>query len=162
MFNKNKKISVIELPGVNMDSGAPMPMLFEAGQKLFVMFFAYTKEGEEDKIYTVEFNSPSIYKFGSPNDEVLSGHPYYKFGLKWYSFSEVINSDWIEQIKNINKVHSNFKEESWEKRRHFIIPFHDETFECIAEGYEIIKEVGSPEKKFLELVEKYIKVENNS
>jgi hypothetical protein len=158
MFKK-RKISVVELPGIQMNTGAPMPMVFEGGLKLFVIFFAFVEDGE-DKIYTIEFDSPSIYKFGSPNDEVLSGHPYYKFGLKWYSFSEIINSDWIEQIKKINSVHYNFKEDSWKKNRHFIIPFHDETFECIAEGYQITTEVGFPEKKYLELVEKYIKVEN--
>jgi hypothetical protein len=140
-----------------MNTEAPMPMVFGSGQKLFVIFFAFTEDREEENIYIIQFNDPSIYKFGTPNDEVLNGHPYYKFGLKWYSFSEVINSEWIEQIKKMNRVHSNFKEENWKTSRHFIIPFHDETFECIAESFEIGKEIGDPETKYLELVHQYIK-----
>ena len=76
-------------------------------------------------------------KYGWPNDEVFNGHPYYDLGLKPYAFYEVINSDWIEEIKKRNSIHPRHSSELFEKDSHFIFYFHDSCFEIISKDFSI-------------------------
>lgn len=73
-------------------------------------------------------------KMGSPNDEVLEGHPLWGSGLEFYEAHEVKNSPWIKELMDINRVHDQFRESHWNEDRHFILTFHDETLECVARG----------------------------
>ncbi len=78
----------------------------------------------------IEFELCQLTKFGYPNDEALPGHPLYAKGLGGYGVYEVHNSSWISQITAQNRVR--FPHTPKSSSRHFIIAFHDSTFECIA------------------------------
>ena len=85
----------------------------------------------------MKFENYLNFKFGTPNDEVIHGHPYYQLGLRSYSFFEICNSDWIAQIIEINSVHPRHSEELFTSYRHFVLTFHDSMFECIASDYQV-------------------------
>ena len=52
---------------------------------------------------------------------------------------EIENSQWIEEIKTMNRTHPRHSDESFRGVRHFFIAFEDEIFECLADGVEITK-----------------------
>ena len=160
IFNKEKKeyAEKINFP-IIMDTGTPEPRVICNGLKTLVIFcvrddfnpfekelakeqFQLTPEHKKKRIpdayALIQFNHCLIHKFGTPNDEALNGHPLWKKGLSFYSWHKVHNSSWIEEIKNINRVHPKFNENHWLNHTHYIITFHDETFECIAESYELL------------------------
>ena len=57
--------------------------------------------------------------------------------LRPYGAFEVKNSSWIRLLERRNRVHSNHSTAKYlEKRRHFILTFHDSMFECVARRYE--------------------------
>lgn len=71
-------------------------------------------------------------KIGSPNDEVLHGHPLWGSGLEFYSAHEVKNSPWITELMEVNRAHERFDESQWTGCHHFVLTFRDETLECVA------------------------------
>lgn len=134
------------------DVGAPIPHVISSGYQSYLIYYIREEsldwDGttvkvndpnnyEELPIAVVKFNGCYAYKFGGANDEVLYGHPLYKKGLKFYSAHKVINSNWIKAEEKINSVHDYYKPERWKDRVHYLLLFHDELFECIADGYEI-------------------------
>ncbi len=56
-------------------------------------------------------------------------------GLGFYGSYEVINSEWIEELRRNNKT-TYPDRETFLGFRHFVFTFHDSTFECIAKGVE--------------------------
>lgn len=81
---------------------------------------------------------------GAPNDEALSGHRLAQQGLQAYAFREVTNSDWIAEMEIRNRVHPRHTASIFDGYRHFIVSFHDVTFECIARSFTWTREeVGS-------------------
>lgn len=94
-------------------------------------------EEDNDFIKTITFDF-RIYKFGYPNDEALHGHPLYKYGLSFYGIYEVQNSLWIEEIKNVNKVHPGHRDSMYSAFKHFIITYKDNTLEVLSEQFQEI------------------------
>ena len=86
----------------------------------------------------LEFKWLAKTKFGLPNDEALAGHPLYKAGLDkiGYGFAEVTESSWLREEEQNNQV--KFPKSSFQRLRHFIVMFHDSTFECLAEDLELV------------------------
>jgi hypothetical protein len=78
----------------------------------------------------VEFQRCSCTRFGYPNDEALPGHPLYRRGLQAYGIFEVLDSSWIAQLEEQNRV-AFPNSRSWGSR-HFAFVFHDSMLECIA------------------------------
>jgi len=85
----------------------------------------------------VEFKRCIATKFGSPNDEVFEGHPLAGRGADAYTAQLVRNSRWIAELQRINSVHRQYRAESWQTFDHYVLWFHDDTFECIAEGFVV-------------------------
>jgi hypothetical protein len=112
---------------VGWDAGAPRPVLL-SGLRTFVAFYS----GSHDGIGIVEFKQVTSVKIGSPNDEVLHGHPLWGSGLEPYRAHVVRNSLWITELMNVNRVHERFDETRWGGTYHFVLTFHDETLECVA------------------------------
>jgi hypothetical protein len=77
-----------------------------------------------------EFVGCTITKFGYPNDEAWFAIPRTK-GLS-YDICEVANSEWTREITALNK-HA-FPNTPDSSERHFLILFHDSSFECLAKG----------------------------
>ena len=113
-----------------------MPQIFASETKTFLIVDTLTDTNDET-LGVVEFLNCRIFKFGDPDDEALSGHPLYNKGIKFYNGHIVKNSRWVEELKNINKVHPRYNEDVWKSKTHYILCFHDSTFECIAEDYKI-------------------------
>ena len=60
--------------------------------------------------------------------------------MKSYSIYELKNSDLIKSLQDIEKIHPQYNPKKWEMYRHFILTFHDNMFECIAQDFEIREE----------------------
>jgi hypothetical protein len=130
--------------GVRWDTGALMPVLL-SGLRTFVAFYLRSRHSRFDRpdpvvrdppadhgIGIVEFKQVTSVKIGSPNDEVLHGHPLWGSGLEHYRAHEVRNSRWIIKLMNVNRVDQRFDEGHWSGARHFVLTFHDGTLECVA------------------------------
>jgi hypothetical protein len=120
--------TAIELPEwPQPDAGTPNPRVVADEQGLVLYFKASTGHH-----VLVTFQGCSIFTFGAPNDEALNGHPLYRHGLKPYTVHRVANSDWIQQMERRNSVHPRHdKSRFLEGLIHYIITFHDTTFECL-------------------------------
>jgi len=84
------------------------------------------------EVHRAEFKRMTSVKIGSPNDEVLHGHPLWGSGLEFYRAHEVKNSSWIAELMQVDRARERFDESHWTGRRHFVLTFHDETLECVA------------------------------
>lgn len=135
-----------------IQAGAPAPVILANEYKLNLLYY-YHKDTESDGSYDslkqrnisvdkgiaiMGFKNFLIYKFGYPNAEVLQSHPYYSLGLEPYKLFEVIESDWINKIEMMNKVHPFHNPIRYKMYKHFILTFEDSTFECIAHSTELV------------------------
>jgi hypothetical protein len=131
----------IEFP-VLWDAGAPLPHLLRNDYRTFLLFLIGQQGNSRpqirsDRIAIVEFKRCICAKMGTPNDEVLHGHPLHGKGLAAYQPQRVENSPWIKELEIINSVHRGYKPESWRALSHFIFGFHDSTFECVAHSFNV-------------------------
>jgi anti-anti-sigma factor len=141
----------IEWP-VQWDVGAPLPHVVSSGSRTYLIYLVSEPDpnwdgsyvtmidptfSEKRSIAVVEFESCLVYKFGAPNDEALAGHPLHGRGLVGYRAHTVERSRWIGEHEKINSVHPLHKP-GWEKLfTHYVLAFHDETFECIARNHYV-------------------------
>ncbi|KMQ67375.1 hypothetical protein ACM39_13100 [Chryseobacterium sp. FH2] len=147
----NELMELIEIKGLfEMDFGSPSPTILSNDTELFVAFYA-DKEGSstipqvrntvyDTGVFALKFKMYLKYTFGLPGEETIQGHPYSKLGLQSYSFYELRNSDLIKSLQEIENVHSEYNPERWKKYKHFILTFHDNMFECVAQDFEIREE----------------------
>ncbi|AWK03521.1 hypothetical protein HYN56_04500 [Flavobacterium crocinum] len=122
------------------DIGAPMPHIVSDGLNLFLIYYlALRKQQKEvsNPVALVSFEHAISHKFGSPNDEVIEGHPLYEHGMEAYKAHQVVHSSWIAELEKINSIHTGYYPEYWKTLKHYIFTFHDNMFECIAKGYTI-------------------------
>jgi hypothetical protein len=138
--------------GVRWSGGAPLPHLLSCGHRSFVAFYLDVSDPDWDGRYTTivdptdeapaslalaEFERCRAVKLGPPNDEVLDGHPLHGRGLAGYGTYVVENSRWLAELIDINRVHDRFDERRWAGARHFLLVFHDECVEAIADGIAV-------------------------
>jgi hypothetical protein len=134
------------------DMGAPLPMVLCDEQHLLLAYIVsepdpawdgsyatvVSPESEGMAVACIRFKWPAAHMFGPPNDEALSGHPLADRGLHPYAVFEVHDSSWIRKLERMNSVHPCHNRERFlEGLRHFVFAFHDSTFECIADGFEV-------------------------
>jgi hypothetical protein len=112
-------------------SGAPCPQVFSNGHETYLSY--YTDE-EVDTIVLVTFFKSLSHRFGIVNDEAADGHPLHEKGLETYRAHIIENSRWIEEHKQIHKVHPRYSDKDWVDYKHFLFFFHDEIFEVIFSG----------------------------
>ena len=144
------KDSVHELKDIPQSSvGAPCPMVLADEHHLYVFYYLQNTpedwdgstvrvvgpETRGEPVAIITFSGFIAYYHGCPNDETFSGHPLYKKGLGPYGAYEIKKSSWIRRLMEMNRVHPCHKDSNFEDYRHFILSFHDTTFECIAENY---------------------------
>ena len=159
MYKVGHKDRVLELTDIPQSSvGAPIPAVVAGEHNVAVFFYAQTHDPDWDgttvrsvgtdttgePTVTVRFNRCHVHMFGPPNDESFSGHPLYKRGLRPYANFEIANSSWLRALEKMNSVHPyHSRSRFMERKRHFVMAFHDSTFECIAHGYTVENSVGS-------------------
>jgi hypothetical protein len=90
-----------------------------------------------DLCAVVTFSQVYAHMFGPPNDEAFSGHPLASRGLTPYAAFEVEQSSWLRALQRMNSVHPYHRPEQFAQYKHFILSFHDSTFECIAASFEV-------------------------
>lgn len=93
-------------------------------------------EENNERIDALKFDT-ILFKYGYPNDEV--SHPLNKFGLGFYGFFEVTNSEWIKELMEINKSHSSHARDLFNKHKHYIARFKDVTIEIICTKFEEVE-----------------------
>ncbi len=126
MFKVLDKVKVLE-DWPKPEAGAPEPCIY-ADDTSFVMRY-YT---HDEKIAVIAFPLVSIFKFGSPNDESLGGHPLIQKGLEYYSVHKVENSFWIAELEKQNSVHPRHDPGRYLRdKHHYIFTFHDSTLELV-------------------------------
>lgn len=149
MYSVDERDQVAELTDLPQSSvGAPCPLILASEQDLLIAFFLQDApqgwDGTEVRVVGADSVEPaalvrfySVYAsmFGPPNDEAFSGHPLARRGLHPYGAFEVAGSSWIRQLERMNSVHPYHRPESFREWRHFVLAFHDSTFECVAKGY---------------------------
>jgi len=158
MYSIDNRDHVVELKDVPQSSvGAPLPVVLCDEHTLLL---AYVVEDVSsywnglsvhivapttsvEAVALVEFRRHRAFSFGSPNDEAFAGHPLTSRGLHPYGAFRVKDSSWIRELERMNQVHPLHKPERFQALEHFIFAFHDSTFECVAEGYDISTHVGS-------------------
>jgi hypothetical protein len=123
---------VREIAAPAMDTGAPCPTIAADDHDLSLTYCR--PDGTRVRIV---FTFPLVHYFGPPNDETLQGHPLAAFGLTHYATFEVGNSRWIEELRKMNRVHPRHDDSRFDRYRHFVWTFHDNTFECLAESFEV-------------------------
>ncbi len=82
-------------------------------------------------------------RLGAPNDEVLHGHRLHGRGLEPYAAHVVERSAWVAEIQEINSVHAQYDPAHWTQVRHYLLTFHDSTFEALAIGVSIEELISS-------------------
>ncbi len=135
---------VVELDlGYTPEAAISGAVLVQTEQSTFLTFNAMRKVGQRREpagSALVEFPFCQCTLFGYPNDEALPGHPLYSNGLDsgGYGIYEVLNPSWPKRLEAQNRVV--FPDAApYSSPRHFIITFHDNTFECLAD--DIVLEV---------------------
>ena len=141
----------IDFP-VHWDAGAPLPHLLRNDYRCLLAFYVREHDPGWDGSYVtvknpgggtvqslalVEFVGCVSAKLGSPNDEVFAGHPLWGKGLDGYTAQEVRNSRWLAELEAVNRVHRGYDPARWRRRHHYVFWFHDTTFECVAESFQV-------------------------
>ena len=139
----DERLVPIEPPLPEAEPGSPSPRLVASPFEAAVAYWTSVRSGGP-AVALVRFAGASIY-LAPPNDEALEGHPLYSLGLQPYEFAEVLTSPWIAAMERRNRVHDLHNPAGFSGLRHFILPFHDSTFECVARSYDAsVTEAGDP------------------
>jgi hypothetical protein len=117
---------------LSWDIGAPLPTLLQSDQATFLFFLL---SDDDERVGRIQFEGLSSTLFGAPNDETFEGHPLHGSGFEPYRAMQVINSPWIRQLEKMNSVHPYHRASAYAVTKHFVFPFHDTTFECVAESF---------------------------
>ena len=132
------------------DTGAPLPHVISSESDTYLIYLADEADPSWDGTSTtiahatdvqvvalVRFTHCYASQFGGPNDEVLFGHPLWGKGLEPYGAHIIANSHWLASMESINQVHNRYNPARWKKLTHYLLLFHDELFEYLAQGYSI-------------------------
>ena len=102
----------IEFP-VSWDTGAPLAHLLKNDDRTFLTLFVrdidsswvgsyvsvrHPNSKVSEKLAIVQFERCVCSKMGSPNEDVLHGHPLYGKGLAGYETMSVRNSTWLKEL----------------------------------------------------------------
>lgn len=96
----------------------------------------------EAQIAIIEWHSCQGAVLGYPNDEGQHRHRLWNKGLReigYYNAAEVQDSSWLAHLRRVASANTNYRPSSAPKLRHFVLLFHDSTFECLARGYTVAK-----------------------
>jgi hypothetical protein len=153
MYLVDEQDEVLELSDVPPpDLGAPLPCVCSDEHRLLLAYIVSEPDPDWDGSYVtvispqsagmaialITFRWPYAHMFGPPNDEAFQGHPLAERGLGPYAVFEVRHSSWVRQLERMNAVHPYHNAARFfATKRHYIFAFHDSTFECIAEGFEV-------------------------
>ncbi len=118
--------------------GAPLPVVFSDEFTTVVAYLTQNSASAlNDDNALIKFDRCYAHMFGPPNDEAFAGHPLADRGLEPYSAFQIEQSSWVRQLERMNSVHPYHKPERFDRLNHYILAFHDSTFECLAESFSV-------------------------
>src|SRR5262245_6658712 len=168
MYSVDEKDRVVPIKDIPQSSiGAPIPVVLSDEFVTVVAFYledmsdnwdgtsvrVVGKETEGEPLALVRFSICYASMFGPPNDEAFDGHPLAGRGLEPYGAFVVENSSWIRGLERMNSVHSYHKPERFWALKHYVLSFHDSTFECVADGYTVELHQSSLKKILPRMIE---------
>lgn len=133
---------------VEWDVGAPMPFVIADARHVAVVVYPHRPDaawtampvsvanpsgGRPEPLGLIEFDGVYDVRFGGLNDEALDGHPLSGRGLSAYEAHTVVDSEWIAESERRNSVHSAHRGGWADRLTHYILCFHDQLLECLAE-----------------------------
>jgi hypothetical protein len=133
--SKPDEVIAVDL-GFVPEAAVSGPIFFQAERSAYLTFNAThkTRNGrfEDAGTAVVEIPNCLITRLGYPNDDGRSGYPFYK-GLD-YGVYEILNSLWVRQLMEFKRTRFPKPAADWWglEGRHFLVTFHDSTFECIS------------------------------
>jgi hypothetical protein len=166
MYRVDQRDKVILLKGVPAScTGAPLPVVLANERALLVAYYmephqptwngtnplCISAEKTEEPVAIVDFGLARAHYLGPPNDEAFHGHPLASRGLSPYGAFEVLDSSWIRALAEMNSVHPRHSPALFAPLRHFVLSFHDSTFECIAKEFDITVSEGPLTKAVAEV-----------
>ena len=129
---------VLDLEGLRWDAGAPMPTLVSSDVRSLLAFYRPDQDVDDGlEVQTVEFVHCTAVRFGFPNDEALQGHRLWGSGLEFYAAHLVEESAWLEELRQIERVHDRAPTTPFADLSHFLLCFHDSTLEVVASRIEL-------------------------
>jgi hypothetical protein len=152
MYSVDEKDHVVPIKDIPQSSvGAPIPVVLSDEFVTVVAFYLQktsddwdgtsirivSKETEGEPLALVRFSCCYASMFGPPNDEAFAGHPLADRGLGPYGAYVVENSSWIRRLEQMNSIHPSHKPRRFWERKHYVLSFHDSTFECVADDYTV-------------------------
>jgi hypothetical protein len=151
MYTIDARDEVLERTDAPQSSvGAPRPVVLSNERGLALAYYIQEPEWDEtmpladEAVALVRFERSLSFMFGLPNDEAIAGHPLAVRGLAPYGVFEVKSSSWTRTLERMNAVHPHHRPEHYARLKHIIFTFHDNTFECIAEGFTATRARVSP------------------
>ncbi|HUJ21443.1 MAG TPA: hypothetical protein VLX58_07985 [Bryobacteraceae bacterium] len=159
MYPIDERDNVIELSDAPKPcGGAPMPFIVADEDILLLSYF--TREdvpSDADKktgVAIVQFQLPIMHLLGPPNEEAIRGHPLWRRGLESYGTYRVEQSSLLRRIAAMNCVHPRNDPAAFDNFHHYIVTFHDSTFECIARSYTCdVEQVASEAERYERMLE---------
>jgi hypothetical protein len=167
MYEIDSRDEVHELAGIPQSSiGAPIPVIISDENRVVLAYYVEERDPDWDgrtvrvvgptaasePLAIIRFAPCYAHMFGPPNDESFSGHPLASRGLRPYGAYEVRHSSWIRRLARMNSVHEHHRPETFKNRRHLIFAFHDSTFECVCEAFDVRIAHGSIEDAVPEML----------
>ncbi|WP_395005392.1 hypothetical protein [Undibacterium sp.] len=148
MFMLKPKIT--QWPDAPVPASCESPILHVNGRELFISYLiapVALQTEDQDECGVVKFGGVSVFTYGYPNDEALPGHPLIGFGLEYYSFNVIENSPRIEEMKKQNAVRFPDSGWLWDKRKHFIVTFQDDTLEVVCSEISFLGRVATDDRR---------------
>lgn len=121
--------------------GAPGPRLWLSEREAVLAYRVGPTGLDPDAVAVLRFPRCQFAMFGAPGHNGLFMHPLHRQGLELYGIYEVLSSSfhpgqrqWMTDARGVPRAASPGRPSgSRGSSRHFIITFHDQTFECIAD-----------------------------
>ena len=168
MYQVDEKDRVIPLDDLPQSSvGAPIPLVIANEHRTVLAYYLEDQDplwdgttvrmlnaatSDEEPIALVVFNQCYAHMFGPPNDEAFAGHPLANRGVGPYGIFQIKESSWVRQLERMNSVHTRHKPERFWELQHLIFSFHDSTFECLCNSFDMKMRRGSLESMIPEMV----------
>lgn len=137
------------LENIRCSAAAPTPKVLANEHYVYFIFFVEDSSVQDaenspfnrvpvDQICSIRFNKYAKYRFGNPTDETIEGYRYYDVGLEQNCFQEILDSDWIEDLREMNSTDSFHDDASWDEYQHIITPLKESCFEVVCKSYTVM------------------------
>ena len=155
MYEVDERDRVLPLQGIPQSStGAPLPFVIADEHHIVLAYYMADQDrwdgvarsvsptSGDNAVAIVRFVG-STHMFGSPNDEAFAGHPLAGRGLEPYGAFLIEDSSWIRKLERMNSVHPVHRPNKYRTLQHLVFAFHDSTFECVCEKFDLRTVKGS-------------------